>query len=66
MERQRKLLKAGAHHVEEPTGVGLVLEADDGIIRIAQDDHIACRLPLSPAIGPKVEGVVQVDVGKQR
>jgi len=44
-------------------GVGLVLEADDGIIRIAQDDHIACRLSLSPAIGPEVEGVVQVDVG---
>ncbi len=43
---------------EEPTGVGLVLETDDRIIRIAQDDHIACRLALSPAIGPEVEGVV--------
>ena len=52
--------------VEEPTGVGLVLEADDGIICVAKDDHIARRLPLSPAIGPEVKGVVQVDVGKQR
>src|ERR1700722_18369909 len=55
-----------AHHVEEPTGVGLVFEADDGIIRITEDDHVACCLPLSPAVGPEVEGVVQVDVGKQR
>jgi hypothetical protein len=47
-------------------GVGLVLEADDGIIRIAQDDLIAGRLPLSPAVGPEIEGVVQVEVSQKR
>jgi hypothetical protein len=66
MERQRKLLQARAHYVKEATGVGLVLEADDGIIRIAQDDLIAGRLPLSPAVGPEIEGVVQVEVSQKR
>ena len=56
--------KPRAHRVEEPTGVGLVLEADDDIVRIADDDHVACRLAPSPAVGPQVEDVVQVDVGQ--
>src|SRR5918995_4780179 len=57
VERQRELLKPVAHHVEEPTGVSLVLEADDDIIRVAHNDHVAGGLPLSPAFGPEVERV---------
>ena len=30
------------------------------------DDHVAGGLPPSPAVGPQVEHVVQVDVGEQR
>ena len=55
-----------AHRVEEPPGVGLVLEADDDVVGIAHDDHVAGGLAPSPALGPQVEDVVQVDVGKQR
>ncbi len=47
-------------------GIGLVLEADHDVIGVAQDDHVAGRLPPSPAVGPQVEDVMQVDVGKQR
>ncbi len=36
------------------------------IIGIAHDDHVAGGLMPSPAFGPKVQDVVQVDVGKQR
>src|SRR5271168_5119311 len=43
-----------------------MLEADDDIIGIAQDDHVALGLALSPALGPEIEGVVQVDVGQER
>jgi hypothetical protein len=64
VERQRELLKPVAHHIEKPTGVGLVLEADDDIIRVPQDDHVAGGLPLSPAFGPEVERVVKIDIGK--
>src|SRR5271166_2056455 len=66
MQRQRELLKPCAHHVEEPTSVSLVLEPGHNVVGIAHDDHVAGRLALSPAVGPEVEGVVQVDVGKQR
>ena len=66
MQRQRKLLQSFAHRVQEATGVGLVLEADDDVIRVAHDDHVARGLTPSPALGPEIEDVVQVDVGKQR
>ena len=55
-----------AHLVQEAPGVDLVLESDDKVVGIAHDDHIARGLAPSPARGPEVEGVVQVDVGKQR
>ena len=32
----------------------LVLKADDGVIRVANDDHVAGRLA-APAVGPKIE-----------
>ena len=44
----------------------MVLEADDEVVGVAHDDHIAGGHAPSPARGPEVEGVVQVDVGEQR
>jgi hypothetical protein len=52
MQRQRKLLEPGAHHVEEPMGIGLVLEPGHNVVGISHDDHVAVRLLLSPTIGP--------------
>ena len=66
MQRQRKLLQPLAHLVQEAPGVALVLEADDEVVGVAHDDHVARGLAPSPALGPEIEGVVQVDVGKQR
>jgi len=37
-------------------GGGLVFEADDNVIGVAHDDHVARGLALSPARGPKIEG----------
>src|SRR5690349_24932966 len=42
----------------------LMLEADDLIVRIAHDDHVAVRLGLAPSLDPQIIRVVQVDVGK--
>ncbi len=66
VERQRKLLEPCAHRIEEPTGVGLVLEAGNNVIGIPDDDHVASGLAPSPAFGPEVEDIVQVDVGQKR
>src|SRR6202050_949936 len=46
--------------------VALTLEADDQIVRVTNDDHVALSLPPSPALSPKIEAVMQVDVGKER
>src|SRR5262249_16329613 len=50
----------------EASGLGLVLESDDEIVGIAHDDHVARGVTPSPALGPEIEDVVQVDVGKKR
>ena len=55
-----------AHRIEEATSVVLVLEADHQIVGVAHDDHVAVGLPPSPALGPEVESIVQVDVGQER
>src|SRR5882757_4426616 len=52
VKRQRELLEPLAHQVKEAAGVALVLEADDEVVGIAHDDHVARgRLP-SPLLGP--------------
>jgi hypothetical protein len=43
-----------------------VLEADNDVIGIAHDDHVAVGLPPSPLPDPEVEDVVPLDVGVQR
>src|SRR5258708_882088 len=65
MQRQPKLSQPLAHLVQEAPGVVFVLEADDEVVGIPHDDHVA-REPVPSVYGPEVETVVQVDVGKQR
>jgi hypothetical protein len=43
-----------------------VLEADNDVIRIPQDDHVAFGFLPSPPVGPEIEDVVQVHVREQR
>ena len=43
-----------------------MLEANDDVVGVPDHDHVARGLAPSPAFGPEVENVVQVDVGKQR
>jgi len=66
MQRQREFPKPLAHRVPEAPGVALVLKTDDEVVGISHDDHVARGLALSPALGPEVEDVVQVNVGQQR
>src|SRR6266566_3036065 len=66
IKRQRELLQPLAHRIPELPGVHLVLKTNDDVVGIAHDDHVAGSLAPSPAFGPEIEGVVQVDVGEQR
>ena len=66
VERQRRLLQPLAHRIPEAPGVRLVLKANDDVVGVAHDNHVARGLAPSPAFGPEVEGVAHIDVGKQR
>ena len=66
MELQGELLQSRLHRVLETAGVVFVLETDDQIVGIAHHDHLTPGFPPSPAIGPEVEDVMQVDVAKER
>jgi hypothetical protein len=46
--------------------VGSPLEAEDDIVRIADDDHLTSRILLAPDIHPEIEHIVEIDVGKER
>src|SRR5262249_29868741 len=52
IKRQRELLEPLAHSVPEAPGVSLLLEADDDVISIAHENHVARGLVPSPARGP--------------
>lgn len=51
---------------EEPLGVVPVLKAHDIVVREPRQPPIPARVSHSPLVGPQVEGVVQVNVCKQR
>jgi hypothetical protein len=64
MKFERELLEPLSHRVPEPARFGFVLEADDQIVSVAHDDHVACDFAPPPLLRPQVEDVVQVDVGQ--
>jgi hypothetical protein len=43
-----------------------MLEAHDSIVGISDHDHVAFGFAPSPALGPEVENVVEIDVRQQR
>src|ERR1700722_2291408 len=57
MERQRKRRQSFPHRIQEAAGVGLRLEAEDRVVGVAYDDHVALGFAPSPALGPQIEDV---------
>src|SRR5215472_14097410 len=55
-----------AHCIEEATCVVRMLEAGHQIIGVTHDDHVAAGFLPSPAFGPQIENVMQVDVAEER
>jgi hypothetical protein len=62
VQRQRELPQPVAHRVPEAPSVVLMLEADHQVVGIPDHDHVARGLAPSPALGPKVEDVMKIDV----
>ena len=66
MRRQREGLQPLAQVRHKPHGVVSVLEADDEIVGITHDDHVAPGVALAPLMSPEIVDVVKVDIRKQR
>src|SRR6202040_4256301 len=66
MKRQRELPQPFAHRVPEAPSIVLMLEAHDEVVGVSDHDHVARSLAPSPALGPEVEDVVEIDVRKKR
>ena len=66
VERQRECREPLAHRIEETTCVVLMLEAGHQIIGVTHDDHVATGFLPSPAFGPQIENVMQLDVAEER
>src|SRR5262249_54094435 len=66
VQRQRELFQPLVHRVPAAWGVTFMLETDDNVVGVPHDDHVARGLVPSPALGPEIEHVMQVDVREQR
>ena len=66
MEAKVELAHARREVFKKPFRIVLMLEADNRVVRIADDDHVARRLALSPLTDPEIVDVVQVDVCEER
>jgi hypothetical protein len=49
---------------QESLGLGAAFESHDEVVRVAHDDHVAAHSPLPPPLDPKIEHVMQVQVGQ--
>jgi hypothetical protein len=59
MEAKPKPGQARREVFKEPFRVVLALEADNRIVRIAHDNHVARRLALSPLTHPEIVDAMQ-------
>ena len=66
VQRQFELAHSLLEIVKERPCLMLMLKADDGVVRIADDDHVARRLCEAPAVDPQIEHIVQIDVRQNR
>ena len=65
MEMQGKCGEAFLEGREKLLGVVPVLEAYDGVIGVAGDDHGSLGVAAAPLVCPEVQYVMQIDIGKQ-
>ena len=52
VQRQFELTHSFLEFVKERPHLMLMLKADDGVVRVADDDHVAGRLGEAPAMDP--------------
>src|SRR5439155_27361672 len=66
VQLQSELPQPCPHLLAKTVCVGPPLEAEDDVVRIAEDNHLASRTPLAPDVHPDIEHIVEIDIGKER
>src|SRR5208282_2330187 len=66
VQAQRELCQPFFEVVQKALRLVLVLEANDRVVRVSHDDHIACRVSRAPLLDPEIVDVVEIYIGKQR
>ena len=66
VQRKTELRHPLMQGFEKALSFGLCFEAHDTVVRVADDDDISFRRPVSPLVRPEIEDVVQVDIGQER
>ena len=65
MQAERILGQAILEIVQETIRIMPVLEANDCIVGIPHDDHIARSVALAPLLDPKIVDIMEIHVRKQ-
>jgi hypothetical protein len=66
MKRQSKARKPHFEIGKELLRLMLVLKADDAVVRVTHDDHVAGGAVSAPPVGPQIVDVVEIDVRQER
>jgi hypothetical protein len=64
VQRQFERAQSLVQIVQKGLYLMLVLEANDGIVSKAHDDHVAVRVGMAPSLDPQIVHVVQINVRK--
>src|SRR5579863_5252665 len=62
---QSELPQSFSHGLAKTIRIRFPLEPENDVIRIADDDHVALRMFSTPDVHPKVERVMEIDIGEE-
>lgn len=63
---QRELAESLREFLLETPRITHILETHHKVVSVTHDDNVTARVPPSPLVSPQVEGVVKIDVRKER
>ncbi len=66
VQRQANVPQPLPQDDQELLGVCAVLEPHDEVVQVTHDDHVTTRFSPAPSLGPQIEHLVHIQIGRQR
>src|ERR1039458_6683698 len=63
---QPKLPQPRPETLQKTNRVRLMLETQDGIVRVADCYHLTSGILLAPEVHPEIENIMKIDIGEDR